>query len=135
MTIFNQFVERARADPRHIVLPEGGDERVLAASVRAVADGDEAALIEAMDSRGIRAGLDVFADEPGASTAEFTSPLARHPSVVATPHVGASTEHAQDAVANGTIDAIEAYRDGEPTNCVNLLDVPALNDEMGHSQR
>lgn len=81
---------------------------------------DEAALIDAMDRRGIRAGLDVFADEPGTGTGEFSSPLARHPSVVATHHVGASTEQAQQAVAAGTIDTIDAYRAGGVINCVNM---------------
>jgi D-3-phosphoglycerate dehydrogenase len=86
---------------------------------------DEAALIDAMESRGLRAGLDVFADEPGSGTAAFASVLAQHPSVVATHHVGASTEQAQDAVAAGTIDAIDAYRAGDVVNCVNMEAVPA----------
>jgi len=85
---------------------------------------DEAALIEAMDSRGIRAGLDVFADEPAGGKGEFSSALARHPGVVSTHHVGASTEQSQSAVAEGTIDDIESYRSGEVTNCVNLDAVP-----------
>ena len=85
---------------------------------------DEAALIAAMDSRGIRAGLDVFADEPGSGTADFDSALAKHPSVVATHHVGASTEQAQNAVTDGTLEAIDAYRTGSPINCVNLNPVP-----------
>lgn len=85
---------------------------------------DEAALIAAMDGRGIRAGLDVFADEPGSGTADFDSALAKHPSVVATHHVGASTEQAQNAVTDGTLEAIEAYRVGAPINCVNLNPVP-----------
>jgi D-3-phosphoglycerate dehydrogenase / 2-oxoglutarate reductase len=86
---------------------------------------DEAALIEAMDTRGIRAGLDVFADEPGSGTADFSSTLAQHPSVVATHHVGASTEQAQDAVATGTIDTIDTYRSGSVLNCVNMEAVPS----------
>ena len=86
---------------------------------------DEAALIDAMDTRGIRAGLDVFADEPGDGTADFTSAVAQHRSVVATHHVGASTEQAQDAVADGTVDAINAYRQGSVVNCINLEAVPA----------
>lgn len=85
---------------------------------------DEPALIEAMDARGIRAGLDVFADEPGSGTADFDSALAKHPSVVATHHVGASTEQAQNAVTDGTLEAIDAYRTGSPINCVNLNPVP-----------
>lgn len=86
---------------------------------------DEAALIEAMDSRGIRAGLDVFADEPGSGSAAFDSALAKHPGVVATHHVGASTEQAQNAVTDGTLETIDAYRAGSPINCVNLNPVPA----------
>ncbi|MDG1368617.1 MAG: NAD(P)-dependent oxidoreductase [Acidimicrobiales bacterium] len=85
---------------------------------------DEAALIDAMDSRSIRAGLDVFADEPATSTAPFDSTVAKHPSVVATHHVGASTEQAQNAVTDGTLEAIDAYRTGSPINCVNLDPVP-----------
>lgn len=85
---------------------------------------DEAALIEAMDSRGIRAGLDVFAGEPGSGTATFDSALARHPNVVATHHVGASTKQAQNAITDGTLDAVDAYRVGSPINCVNLNPVP-----------
>ena len=86
---------------------------------------DEAALIEAMDTRGIRAGLDVFANEPDSGTSDFESALARHPSVVATHHVGASTEQAQAAVAAGTIDVIDAYRRGSMIHCVNMEEVPA----------
>ena len=85
---------------------------------------DEAALIEAMDSKGIRAGLDVFADEPGGGSGEFHSALAKHPNVVATHHVGASTEQAQAAVTDGTIDSIQAYRGGTPINVVNLNPAP-----------
>ncbi len=85
---------------------------------------DEAALIAAMDEKGMRAGLDVFADEPGSGTADFDSVLAKHPSVVATHHIGASTEQAQAAVADGTIDAIDAYRRGGVVNCVNMETAP-----------
>jgi len=85
---------------------------------------DESALIDAMDNRGIRAGLDVFANEPAGGTADFDSVVASHPNVVATHHVGASTDQAQAAVANGTVDAIDSYRDGHVANCVNLEDIP-----------
>lgn len=81
---------------------------------------DEAALIAAMDAKGIRAGLDVFCNEPGSDTAEFTSALAQHPNVVGTHHIGASTQQAQDATASGSIDVIEAYRAGDLMNCVNV---------------
>jgi D-3-phosphoglycerate dehydrogenase len=82
---------------------------------------DEEALLGAIQSKGIRAGLDVFRNEPGSSTGEFASRLAAHPSVVGTHHIGASTQQTQDATSAATIDVIEAYRAGDPTNCVNVV--------------
>lgn len=80
---------------------------------------DEAALIVAMDERGMRAGLDVFQNEPGSGN-EFDSALAKHPSVVGTHHVGASTAQASRSVADGAVETIEAFEAGRPVNCVNL---------------
>ena len=82
---------------------------------------DEEALIAAMDDKGIRAGLDVFRHEPDGGTGEFNSVLASHPNVVGTHHIGASTQQAQDATSAGTVDVIEAYRAGDPQNCVNVV--------------
>lgn len=82
---------------------------------------DEAALIAAMDGRGIRAGLDVWPNEPSFKAGEWSSPLSTHPNVVGTHHIGASTTQAQDAVAAGTVDVITAYTAGRITNCVNII--------------
>ena len=76
-------------------------------------------VIMALDN-GLRAGLDVFPDEPSSGTADFDSVLARHPNVVGTHHIGASTTQAQVAVVEATIDLISAYGTGEVRNCVNL---------------
>jgi D-3-phosphoglycerate dehydrogenase len=81
---------------------------------------DETALLAALDAGRVRAGLDVFADEPGAGSAEWSSPLARHPRVVGTHHIGASTQQAQDAIADGVVELIDAFVQGEARNCVNL---------------
>ena len=81
---------------------------------------DEAALISAMNEKNIRAGLDVYANEPGSSEAEFDSEVASHPNVYGTHHIGASTTQAQNAVAEGVIEVIEAYQAGKVINCVNL---------------
>lgn len=85
---------------------------------------DEVALIEAMNSRGMRAGLDVWPNEPSAASGEWTSPLSTHPSVVGSHHIGASTAQAQNAVAEGTVAVIREYLGGHITNCVNLVVEP-----------
>ena len=85
---------------------------------------DESALLAALNSTGLRAGLDVFADEPSGGVGKFRSELARHPKVTATHHIGASTAQAQMSVADGTADVIEAYRGGVALDCVNLERVP-----------
>jgi len=83
---------------------------------------DETALIDALDNRDFRAGLDVFAHEPSSSTARFDSALAAHPRVVANHHVGASTDQAQGAVADGTLAIIDQYVKGHIVNCVNMAE-------------
>lgn len=81
---------------------------------------DEAALLDAIEERGLRVGLDVYPDEPASGTAEWSSKLAQHPNVVGTHHIGASTEQAQRAVADGVVEIVEAFARGEVLNCVNL---------------
>jgi D-3-phosphoglycerate dehydrogenase len=80
---------------------------------------DTDALLAHLDSGGLRAGLDVFPDEPATGSAEWHSPLAAHPSVVGTHHVGASTEQAQEAVVDGVEEVIDAFEKGELLNVVN----------------
>ena len=82
---------------------------------------DAAALLRALDERGLWAGLDVFPDEPGASEGAFTSALAQHPRVVGTPHIGASTEQSESAVADEACRIVEEWmRTGVVHNSVNL---------------
>lgn len=86
---------------------------------------DEDALLAALDSGRIRAGLDVWNNEPGAGQDDFVSPLAVHAGVVGTHHIGASTEQAQRSVAKGTLETIESYFRGDPVNCVNIRREPS----------
>ncbi|HEX7008355.1 MAG TPA: NAD(P)-dependent oxidoreductase, partial [Phycisphaeraceae bacterium] len=71
---------------------------------------DEEALVEAIDS-GICGGaaLDVYTTEPPPAD----SPLRRHPRILCTPHLGASTEEAQQAVSVDAAAACLAYLRGE----------------------
>jgi D-3-phosphoglycerate dehydrogenase len=83
---------------------------------------DEAALQQAIRERGIRAGLDVFQNEPAGSTGEFVSAVAKTPGVYGTHHVGASTEQAQVAIAHEVIRIVQSFRaTGEVPNVVNRL--------------
>jgi len=80
---------------------------------------DADALLERLEAGAIRAGLDVFPDEPGSGNAAWTSTIAAHPGVVGTHHVGASTEQAQLAVAEGVVDVVAAFVAGSPVHVVN----------------
>jgi len=82
---------------------------------------DQSALAEAIHSKGIRAGLDVFAIEPTSAVAEFTDPIAKAASLYGTHHIGASTEQAQQAIAAETVRIIQSFKEtGQVPNVVNL---------------
>jgi D-3-phosphoglycerate dehydrogenase / 2-oxoglutarate reductase len=80
---------------------------------------DSEALLARLDGGLLAAGLDVFPDEPGSGAAEWRSPLAAHPAVVGTHHIGASTEQAQEAVVAGVVEVVTAFARGELLNVVN----------------
>ena len=83
---------------------------------------DEAALARAIEEKKIRAGLDVFQDEPAGGTGEFAPAIVRTRGVYGTHHVGASTDQAQVAIAHEVIRIVQAFRDtGEVPNVVNRL--------------
>ncbi|MBT3217849.1 MAG: hydroxyacid dehydrogenase [Proteobacteria bacterium] len=82
---------------------------------------DEDALLQVLDERDLRAGLDLFSNEPAQKEAPFDHPVAKHPRVYGTHHIGASTTQAQQAVADEACRVIEAYKStGRAPNCVNL---------------
>lgn len=81
---------------------------------------DEPALIRAVREKGLRAGLDVFCDEP-ATDGEWRTPLAGLEGVYGTHHIGASTAQAQDAVAAEVCRVVLTFKEtGTAPNCVNL---------------
>lgn len=67
-------------------------------------------LVEAMKTKNIRAALDVYETEPKANdkTFDFT-PFEGAENFYGTHHIGASTEQAQDAVAEMAVDIINEY--------------------------
>ncbi|MFM2095172.1 MAG: hypothetical protein RIS70_2296 [Planctomycetota bacterium] len=82
---------------------------------------DQQALRQVVASGGLRAGLDVFDPEPTAGSGAFDDPILDLPSLYGTHHIGASTEQAQDAIADEAVRIVREYlRTGEVLNCVNL---------------
>lgn len=82
---------------------------------------DQDALVQAIHSKGIRAGLDVFAIEPASAVAEFTDPIAHEARVYGTHHIGASTDQAQEAIAAETVRIVKSFKEtGQVPNVVNL---------------
>ncbi len=90
---------------------------------------DQVALAAAIASKGIRVGLDVFANEPATTTGEFIDEIVKSPNVYGTHHIGASTSQAQEAIAAETVRIIKTFKDtGKVPNVVNLsADTPATH--------
>ena len=88
---------------------------------------DEAALKAALDSGQVAgAAIDVFSEEPAKSNILFG-----HEKVVATPHLGASTEEAQENVALQVAEQIADYLlTGAIVNALNMPSISA--DEAQH---
>lgn len=83
---------------------------------------DEAALRQAVAEKKIRAGLDVFQNEPAGGKGEFANAIVQLPGVYGTHHVGASTDQAQVAIAHEVIRIVQAFQaTGEVPNVVNRL--------------
>jgi D-3-phosphoglycerate dehydrogenase len=82
---------------------------------------DQDALRRALREKNIRAGLDVFANEPTAAAGEFADDIAREPNLYGTHHIGASTDQAQEAIAAETVRVIRTFKEtGRVPNVVNL---------------
>jgi len=85
---------------------------------------DEEALVEAMRTKDLRVGLDVYDAEPTEGTATWASPLSEMDRFVGTHHIGASTDQARGAIAQGVVSTISGYEAGLPPNCVNIAHHP-----------
>lgn len=82
---------------------------------------DEGALAAAVRDKGLRAGLDVFADEPSGGTGAFAPAIVGLPGVYGTHHIGASTDQAQEAIAAEAVRIVRTFAEtGTVPNVVNL---------------
>jgi D-3-phosphoglycerate dehydrogenase len=83
---------------------------------------DEGALIDAIKTKKLKVATDVYPKEPEQS-GPFQTPLAAFPQVYGTHHIGASTDQAQNAVAEETVRIVREYlQHGIVPNCVNVME-------------
>jgi D-3-phosphoglycerate dehydrogenase len=81
---------------------------------------DENALRDAITAKGLRAGLDVYDNQPATPQADWTNSTVGLHGVVATHHCGASTDQAQSAVADETVRIVKVFKEtGRAENAVN----------------
>jgi D-3-phosphoglycerate dehydrogenase len=100
---------------------------------------DISALASAMkDGHIAGAALDVFPDEPAGKGESFQSELRGLENVILTPHVGGSTEEAQENIAQDVVTKLLRYvNNGSTTGAVNMpvVDLPAQAEEGGGKRR
>jgi D-3-phosphoglycerate dehydrogenase len=81
---------------------------------------DTEALKRAIEQRGLRVGLDVYESEPAGGEGEFAD-AALAARIAGTPHIGASTDEASEAIAAEVVRIVEVFlRTGRPPGVVNL---------------
>lgn len=86
---------------------------------------DIAALADALDSGHLAgAAIDVFPVEPRSDAEPFASPLQRFPNVLLTPHIGGSTQEAQEGIGVEVAAKLVRYSDnGSTLTAVNFPEV------------
>ena len=81
---------------------------------------DTTALKSAIKEKQLRVGLDVFENEPAGGDSEFAD-VELAGLITCTPHIGASTDQAAEAIADGVVQIVESYKQtGKPINAVNV---------------
>jgi D-3-phosphoglycerate dehydrogenase len=83
---------------------------------------DYAALAGAVKEKDLRVGLDVYDEEPKTATGVFAAEIMDNGGIVyGTHHIGASTEQAQQAIADEAVRIVKIYMETRHvTNCVNI---------------
>ena len=86
---------------------------------------DIPALCEALETGHIHgAAVDVFPVEPKTNAETFESPLTKYDNVILTPHVGGSTQEAQENIGIEVAGKLAKYSDnGSTLSCVNFPEV------------
>ncbi len=108
------------------------DSILINASRGTVVDID--ALAQALeDNRLAGAAIDVFPTEPKSNTEEFVSPLRQFDNVILTPHIGGSTQEAQENIAIEVADKLIKYsNNGSTMSAVNFPQVSLPEHDNRH---
>ncbi|WP_413737114.1 phosphoglycerate dehydrogenase [Sodalis sp. RH21] len=95
---------------------------------------DIPALCDALASKHLAgAGVDVFPEEPASNSDPFTSPLCEFDNVILTPHIGGSTQEAQENIGVEVAGKLAKYSDnGSTLSAVNFPEVslPEHGDQV-----
>jgi D-3-phosphoglycerate dehydrogenase len=84
---------------------------------------DYDALQELIPQKNLRVGLDVLPNEPTTRSSTYRHPILEAGLVYAVPHIGASTDEAQIAIANETVRILRSFlTKGEVPNVVNIAE-------------
>jgi D-3-phosphoglycerate dehydrogenase len=84
---------------------------------------DYDALRELIPQKNLRVGLDVLPEEPQTRSSSYQHPILETGLVYAVPHLGASTDEAQVAIANETVRILRSFlTKGEVPNVVNIAE-------------
>jgi D-3-phosphoglycerate dehydrogenase / 2-oxoglutarate reductase len=135
---FEEVIAKADVITLHLPLNDETRGAINAATLAQMKDGvrivnaargeliDEQALLEALESGKVAAvALDVFSTEP------YSGPLLGLPNVVATPHLAASTDEAQDRAGVIAAEQVAAALEGGlVTNAVNIPSIGAEDLEV-----
>jgi D-3-phosphoglycerate dehydrogenase len=82
---------------------------------------DQGSLERAVSSGAVRAAVDVFAEEPEGGAGAVSAPIFAHAGIIGTHHIGASTDQAQEAIADETVRIVRTFKEtGRAPNVVNL---------------
>ncbi len=120
LTLHLAFTPRTDKIINREVLEALPDEAIFVNTARAeLVDWD--ALEELIVKKHLRVGLDVLPEEPNVREADYDHEILRKGLVYAAPHIGASTDQAQNAIADETVRILQAFlRESEVPNVVNV---------------
>jgi D-3-phosphoglycerate dehydrogenase len=120
LSVHLELSERTRGSVNRAVLSALPDGAIFVNTARPeLVDYD--ALLELIPKKSLRVGLDVLPGEPGERTARYDHPILHAGLVYATPHIGASTDRAQTAIASETVRILRSFvTKGEVPNVVNI---------------